>query len=572
MLVMDFAIARSAAPTPSRWKLVYLGTPPMGAIVFAIAAAALAERLRADPSGSTIGLMCGVAAAGALLLCGSLTLRFAEARTLAFDRIADLERRHGDLAVRYEETESALLLARGALGATRGQVMIVDRDFTIVQRYAKHLEPVLGKRPLDENLLEILRRMLPERAFVAAHDYLVLLFDPRTNEESLALLNPLDDLEVPAGPKGGRRLTFDFRRIPGNAEVTHVLVTIQESGGQATQRALAGAPAPSKSELFGQFSDMMRLDPKAFEALVQTVELDLAAIDAVIGGDMHDEIADGTALLRERLARVLPHVRAISMHAALMGLADLERCALAAVQTLRDVDARPALGGEDFLAAIMSLEAMRRELETLAIVRGKLATLQQLALPRETGDRVVSTVNAVANETAAAHGKKIRLKADGFDSRSLPPERRSALEDVLVQLTRNSIAHGIETPEEREHSGKPRAGTIAIAAVSDPGEETFSFRFSDDGRGLDPAAIRRRAVELGLLAAAHAAATNDEEIASMVFVDGFSMINDAPGCGLGALKRRVVDECGGEIALNAVVGRSFEIAVRMPLAEAAIPA
>ena len=105
-------------------------------------------------------------------------------------------------------------------------------------------------------------------------------------------------------------------------------------------------------------------------------------------------------------------------------------------------------------------------------------------------DPLVSTLDELVGLLASRLGKEVRLDARGFDTTSLDEARRRVVMDVLAQLTRNSIAHGIEPANVREAAGKARLATIT---VRDTGSTPADFRFSyrDDGSGLDPDRIRR---------------------------------------------------------------------------------
>jgi two-component system chemotaxis sensor kinase CheA len=145
-----------------------------------------------------------------------------------------------------------------------------------------------------------------------------------------------------------------------------------------------------------------------------------------------------------------------------------------------------------------------------------------------------------------------------------------ALSDPLIHLVRNSLDHGIEAPEDRRAAGKPEHGTIRLEALQD--SDNVVIRIADDGRGIDPARVRGKAIEKGLLDAERAAALSDEEAALLVFAPGFStaaVVSDLSGRGVGMdVVRSAVEKSGGRVALRSVKGAGTTVELTVPLSMA----
>ncbi|GAP66757.1 chemotaxis protein histidine kinase-like protein [Mizugakiibacter sediminis] len=172
----------------------------------------------------------------------------------------------------------------------------------------------------------------------------------------------------------------------------------------------------------------------------------------------------------------------------------------------------------------------------------------------------------IARDLARQLGKQVQLELEGEDTQ-LDRNLVEALADPLVHLVRNALDHGIEPPDARAAAGKPPAGRVRLAA-SQEGEHIV-ITIADDGRGMDPALLRRKAVEKGVLAAERAERMADEECYELIFLPGFSTrseISDISGRGVGmdVVKTRVA-ELGGTIAVRSQPGRGSEIKVSVPL-------
>lgn len=170
-------------------------------------------------------------------------------------------------------------------------------------------------------------------------------------------------------------------------------------------------------------------------------------------------------------------------------------------------------------------------------------------------------------------GKKIDLVMKGGDT-ELDRQMLELVKDPLSHMVRNAADHGLETPEARQSAGKPEVGTIQLSAAQEGGHITITL--ADDGRGLDTAKLRRKAVEKGILSAAEAEAAADAQLHRVIFAPGFSTaetITSISGRGVGMdVVRANVEKIGGAIEVESAPGRGTKFKVRIPLTLAIMPA
>jgi len=142
-----------------------------------------------------------------------------------------------------------------------------------------------------------------------------------------------------------------------------------------------------------------------------------------------------------------------------------------------------------------------------------------------------------------------------------------------VHLVRNAVDHGIEMPDEREASGKSRAGTVILAAEQEGDHILLSIE--DDGSGMDPDVLRRKAVEKGMMDADTAARLDDKECYNLIFAAGFStkeQISDVSGRGVGmdVVKTRI-GQLNGSVEIDSEHGKGTRLMIRVPLTLAIMP-
>ncbi len=175
----------------------------------------------------------------------------------------------------------------------------------------------------------------------------------------------------------------------------------------------------------------------------------------------------------------------------------------------------------------------------------------------------------LVRDLSAELGKEIDLVTSGEET-ELDKTVIERLGDPLVHLLRNSIDHGVERPDERRAKGKPPRGTVVLSAEHSGG--SVVIRIVDDGRGLDPTAIRAKGVERGLVP--HDAELSDKELFNLIFLPGFSTakaVTSVSGRGVGMdVVKRSIESLRGAVDIDSQPGRGATITVRLPLTLAII--
>jgi len=207
---------------------------------------------------------------------------------------------------------------------------------------------------------------------------------------------------------------------------------------------------------------------------------------------------------------------------------------------------------------------------------GKLiAELQKSVLKMRmvTIDHVFRRFARPMRELASELGKEVSLQISGGET-----ELDRALVDIvsepLLHLLRNAVDHGLETKEERQKADKPPAGQITMRAYHEGNQVVVEV--SDDGRGIDPAVIKAKAIEAGRITKEEADKLTDEDAVGLIFLQGLSTateITQLSGRGIGtAAVRAAIEQLRGSVAVNSVQGVGTCFTLRMPLTLAIIKA
>jgi two-component system chemotaxis sensor kinase CheA len=178
----------------------------------------------------------------------------------------------------------------------------------------------------------------------------------------------------------------------------------------------------------------------------------------------------------------------------------------------------------------------------------------------------------MVRDLALACGKKVRIETAGQET-ELDRTILEAIKDPLTHAVRNSIDHGIETPEARGAAGKTPEGCLRMRAFHEGGQ--VNIEISDDGAGIDPARIRAKAIDKGLITSQQADRMSSHEIISLVFLPGFSTaekITNVSGRGVGMdVVRTNIEKIGGTVDIQSALGHGSTVRMKIPLTLAIIP-
>ncbi|MFO7287592.1 MAG: chemotaxis protein CheA [Gammaproteobacteria bacterium] len=220
---------------------------------------------------------------------------------------------------------------------------------------------------------------------------------------------------------------------------------------------------------------------------------------------------------------------------------------------VRDEDLNRTLSNLDLVTSDLQASVMRLRMQPVSKVFGRF--------PR------------VVRDLARQLGKVVELDMVG-ETTELDKGMVESLADPLIHLVRNAVDHGIEPPDVRDRVGKPRVGRIVLSARQE-GNHIF-VGVKDDGAGLDPAVIRQKAVERGLIDAHGALQLSDDDALQLLFAPGFSTrseVSDVSGRGVGLdVVKSVIGRVNGTVEIRSEKGVGTEFLIRLPLTLAILPA
>ncbi|KMT65504.1 chemotaxis protein CheA [Catenovulum maritimum] len=216
---------------------------------------------------------------------------------------------------------------------------------------------------------------------------------------------------------------------------------------------------------------------------------------------------------------------------------------------------------EDMSKAIANLDVVTGDLQG-AVMKTRMQPIK----------KVFGRFPRVVRDLARSLNKEIALELEGEET-DLDKNLVEALADPLVHLVRNSVDHGIEMPDDRAAKGKPRSGTVRLAA-SQEGDHIL-LTIADDGAGMDAEKLKEKAIGNGILDTDAAARMSDTEAYNLIFAPGFSMkeqISDISGRGVGMdVVKTKITQLNGSIVIKSEKGIGTQLDIKVPLTLAILP-
>ena len=214
-----------------------------------------------------------------------------------------------------------------------------------------------------------------------------------------------------------------------------------------------------------------------------------------------------------------------------------------------------------------SLSDLQRETDTLLLQQSRISTDLQDGLLRTRMvpfAQLVPRLQRLVRQTAGQLGKRANLECFGIEG-ELDRGILNRMIPVLEHLLRNSVSHGIELPQQREQAGKQTEGRISLYLDREANDVLITL--SDDGKGLDIEAIRKRAIEQGVIEAD--VEISDDDLIQCVLLPGFSTAKEVTqisgrGVGLDVVTSEI-KQLGGSLEIDSQPGRGTSFIIRLPL-------
>ena len=474
--------------------------------------------------------------------------------------------------VKYKEyLENAKQETDNILQNVEEGLFLLDTDFKIGSHYSHALTQILGEnKPAERELTSILADKVETKTLESTDRFLRLMFRKDVSEDMLANLNPLSQVMVNIMDENNiwsksKYLAFKFKRIENKTgDINSLIVTVTDITEEVN---LSKQLKENEERSQRQMACLMRIlhvDPSLIQEFLEGTDTELNELEQMI----QEHGMDGD--YKQLLENVFRSIHLIKGNASLLDLKPFVEQTHEFEEKIIELQKNDIIIGTDFVPLVMRLRELKDNLQELRDLLLQLSRLKehlnedQAPLDAPT---LVTSLDNLVNRLSTSHNKQVSLKYDGFDENIIPYSKRLVIKDVLVQLVRNSMYHGIEIPQERESLGKSSSGIIEISTFTEGSNLGVSFR--DDGRGLSLEELHQKARDSGQWKQSEIDCWTDKQVMETIFLPGISTATSTSiiggrGVGLDLVKKKI-EAHNGTISVAFSPSQFCEFIIILPL-------
>jgi two-component system chemotaxis sensor kinase CheA len=440
-------------------------------------------------------------------------------------------------------------------------LFLMNKDFVIQGAYSKALERVLGDNELEgKKLTGLLSASVKAKERETLNDYFDMVINRSFDAKMLEDVNPIAEFNYVNGVTGEEKtLRSAFAAVDRGYGDYYILGTFEDvTEATLLQKQLAEEENKREEEMRALFQ-VIQVEPRLFGDFLEDAEYEF--------GQINEILKDKKLSAAQAMVYIYQSVHAIKSNAVILGLDNFGNKLHELENKIKDIRDKEDIAFEDVLHVAVELETLMREKDKFRETITRLQSFKGGDSRRQNRHVLIETLNKACEKAAAAQNKKARLIIEDIDGIVLERGPRRAIKEVLTQLVRNSVYHGIEDPEERKKQGKDPEGQIKLSIKLNNG--TIRIKLRDDGKGLDFERIRRKAEGLHLLHSKEEG-KNKNYLSQVIFAPGFSTAETADayagrGIGLNLVKEKI-RHLRGSIKLRTELGKgtSFNLFIPMP--------
>lgn len=469
------------------------------------------------------------------------------------------------LRQRDEAVEKAKQETDEILGTVNEGLFLLDADFSIGSQYSHQLENLLGQESLaGKNFVELINSHIDSEIVDMSKDYLELLFEGRVKEKLVTSLNPLHEVAYSGknnkSKSKERYLDFSFNRVVMREGVKHILVTVNDVTQKMTLLNELERSEKNNKVQIELLLDMLKTDTSMLKDFIEYTETELFNINTILKDQ-------NTYNHRDKLKEIYSLVHTIKGNASAIGMGLFLQRMHEFEDTISEILSQSDIKGKDFLRLAIKLENSLVLVETIRTFLDKIISISSTFNgPQEHCVLSSSYFNQLIQRVSTNKGKMVEVEHDLFNPGLIPQDKAAHVRDIVLQLIRNSVVHGIEDPQIRVRNKKSMTGKITLSTKEYKTGVKVLVR--DDGRGIDIESIRDKAIQRGHWLPGEVYQWDKSKLVSLIFEDQFSTadtVDEDAGRGVGmSVVKQILQRIGGGLGIRYEPGQYCEFQIKIP--------
>lgn len=449
-------------------------------------------------------------------------------------------------------------------------IFLMDVKFNMSKLYSKEMENIFKNDKIaDENFIQFMRPRLIARDQDALEMFVKHLFNADIEEDVVNKLNPIEHVQIfssnEQGELSSKYIKVSFSRVRDSEGVIHnILVTIiDETETVLLQKEIEESEGKNKQEMELMLS-ILKVDPVVLGDFLTTCKQSLGSIS-------HKYETNSNKEFKELVSFTYNTIHNLKANAGLIELQGLSDSFHEIEELLSKLQGKELIG-DDFLKILYQINVVNGTLDNMNDLLERILSVSYKNTDKkgeDANEKFVSTLQNGAVKISQDLNKKVEFQLENEDNLIIPHSFKTDVKDILLQLIRNSVVHGIEKPEDRIKKNKLENGLIKVTISEE--NDRLSVHYFDDGQGLDLNKIMQKAISEKLVNPDQIANLSSNDIGRLLFKDGFTTANEVSqhagrGQGMG-LVGRIIKKLNGSVKMNFKKGEYFEMKFSFPTAE-----
>jgi len=513
---------------------------------------------------------------------------------------------------RLRDTDAEALAARREtqeiMETVNTGLFLLDKDLNIGQQHSRALNGIIGEdRLAGENFADVLRGRISDKDLRTTRQFIEQLYNPRVKEKLVDSLNPLHKvmLHNASGEESttSRFLDFKFSRVYEDKDIARILVNVNDVSDAVYLEQRLEKERSQNDMQIEMLTTILNVNPKIINEFISNTKAHIDKMNNILKNPGSSQFE-----LEGKLKAIYREMHSLKGEASALKLHSFTKIASDAEDKLDALQNQGKLSGNNFLPLAVHLDdllSLSNTIETLgerinqaapkannnakpvmsvktvpqpSVVQAQVADVattninvdggNEIDLSDESDDEHLSYYQDFAKDIAIRQGKKIQLNGHNLAHINIPERLKQPIKEISIQLLRNAVVHGIESPEARQSAGKSAIGSIDLEMQRD--SQNLIIALQDDGQGIDYEGIRHKLIADGRFTQEEVSQMTHGDLLKTLFASGFSTKEHADedggrGVGLDVIKA-LVKEHNGKLNVNTELGKMTRFVITLPAA------
>lgn len=449
-------------------------------------------------------------------------------------------------------------------------LFLLHEDFHISMQQSKRLKALLPQlRENGQNFLDVAGEILNNhRKLSATKMFIEQLYNPRVVEKLIHGLNPLDKVEVPSpkDPRETRVIGFQFSRIMDGAKIVKVLVSVKDLTDSVRIEARLQREQEQNDLQIEMISKMLNADESIMRGFLHTSLKQLAQINQILKQPNNSEKD-----LTDKIRLISQEIHAFKGEASMLDMSAFRLAAEAFEDMIKELRQKRQINGKDFLPLVSELDSLIEKLAQAEELHRKITGRLNNPMPAPTAATATDLGTILGKfvvNMGYRHNKNVIMETGGLEHLHQESESFPAVKDIIIQILRNAVVHGIEPVRVRTLNNKPTEGHIKLNVLPSGGKVRITIE--DDGKGIDLNMLRQKAVEMKLATPEEVNTWSDNQLFSLIFRPHFSTLPEGEnsedggrGMGMDVVRTRI-KSINGNIGIQTQMGEYTRFTIVVP--------